>query len=500
MSKRKIWNVNEKKHYKMYKNGKQWFFAGMGIVAGLFGAGSTTIASADETPKGANLDLSKSKQLLATKTSATIPGSQSTTGSQTANSTHNSVTNSTSATKQVDQTSASQSASKAASLSLSESMKASKEASASLSESVKAAQADSIQKASAQKASEGHPASKTANAANSQKQPTKKTTTTSDQHSTTATTKSTTASFAHNPQNGSNSANSTTAKSTTSQVNDQNSQSLSASLSAAESTKQSQVAKEAKQSVSASQSMADSLSKSADKWSSNSTKDFPFGRIDSYHDESTGDSLAPSVKEYNDGEEALQIAEPKPIEGYVVDFSHSTILAAFTGFGVDGGNAFDDKPAFEKAVNDFARTAHSIEEINNFIKNSKWYAWYVTNRAQTKGILVNWGIDWAYKKQDDHLAIDADQEVSTPAGTPVDVHDVVNSVTNSDGEVFYPKKDASVPGLSWQLDNGGDIDWNKPGDYGVTITYFDSNSMEKITSHITVHITETSKASIKGQI
>ncbi|MDD9324548.1 KxYKxGKxW signal peptide domain-containing protein [Pediococcus acidilactici] len=52
MSKRKIWNVNEKKHYKMYKNGKQWFFAGMGIVAGLFGAGSTTIASADETPRG----------------------------------------------------------------------------------------------------------------------------------------------------------------------------------------------------------------------------------------------------------------------------------------------------------------------------------------------------------------------------------------------------------------------------------------------------------------
>lgn len=368
MSKRKIWNVNEKKHYKMYKNGKQWFFAGMGIVAGLFGAGSTTIASADETPKGANLDLSKSKQLLATKTSATIPGSQSTTGSQTANSAHNSVTNSTSATKQVDQTSASQSASKAASLSLSESMKASKEASASLSESVKAAQADSIQKASAQKASEGHPTSKTANAADSQKQPTKKTTTTSDQHSTTTTPKSTTASSAHNPQNGSNSANSTTVKSTTSQVNDQNSQSLSASLSAVESTKQSQAAKEAKQSVSASQSMADSLSKSADKWSSNSTKDFPYGRINSYHDEETGNSLAPSVKEYNDGEEALQIDEPKSFEGYVVDFSHSKILAAFGGRGINGGKWEQDKADFEKAVNDFSRNANSIEEINNFIK------------------------------------------------------------------------------------------------------------------------------------
>ncbi|OIM97078.1 hypothetical protein BIY40_07660 [Pediococcus acidilactici] len=129
MSKRKIWNVNEKKHYKMYKSGKQWFFAGMGIVAGLFGAGSTTIASADETPKGANLDLSKSKNLLATKTSATIPGSTSNTNSQNVNSTHNSVTNSASTANQNTQASASQSASKAASASLSASLKASQAAS-----------------------------------------------------------------------------------------------------------------------------------------------------------------------------------------------------------------------------------------------------------------------------------------------------------------------------------------------------------------------------------
>lgn len=165
-----------------------------------------------------------------------------------------------------------------------------------------------------------------------------------------------------------------------------------------ESTKQSQAAKEAKQSVSASQSMADSLSKSTDKWSSNSSKDFPFGKIDSYHDEETGDSLLPSVKEYNDGEEALQIDEPKSFEGYVVDFSHTTVLAGFSGTGVDNGKASQDTLDFRDAVNAFARTAHSIEEINNWIKNSKWYAWYVTNRATTKGKLVNWGVDWAYIK------------------------------------------------------------------------------------------------------
>ncbi|MEO4706894.1 KxYKxGKxW signal peptide domain-containing protein [Pediococcus pentosaceus] len=48
MSRRKLLNANEKRHYKMYKSGKQWFFAGMGVVAGLFGAGSGMTVSADE--------------------------------------------------------------------------------------------------------------------------------------------------------------------------------------------------------------------------------------------------------------------------------------------------------------------------------------------------------------------------------------------------------------------------------------------------------------------
>ena len=86
MSRRKLLIANEKKHYKMYKSGKQWFFAGMGVVAGLFGAGSSIAVSADEKP-GASLDLSQSEDLLATQKSATIPGSTSTASSSTLEST-----------------------------------------------------------------------------------------------------------------------------------------------------------------------------------------------------------------------------------------------------------------------------------------------------------------------------------------------------------------------------------------------------------------------------
>ena len=48
MSKNKLWNVNEKKRYKMYKDGKQWLFAGIGLVAGILGSGSTNTVSAAE--------------------------------------------------------------------------------------------------------------------------------------------------------------------------------------------------------------------------------------------------------------------------------------------------------------------------------------------------------------------------------------------------------------------------------------------------------------------
>lgn len=67
---------------KCIKAENNGFFAGMGVVAGLFGAGSGMTVSADEKP-GVSLDLSQSEDLLATQTSATIPGSTSTSSSST---------------------------------------------------------------------------------------------------------------------------------------------------------------------------------------------------------------------------------------------------------------------------------------------------------------------------------------------------------------------------------------------------------------------------------
>ncbi|MCH9267576.1 KxYKxGKxW signal peptide domain-containing protein, partial [Pediococcus acidilactici] len=75
MSKNKLWNVNEKKRYKMYKDGKQWLFAGIGLVAGILGSGSTNTVSAAEQ-KTITKNLKNEDAVLATKTNAVIPKSE----------------------------------------------------------------------------------------------------------------------------------------------------------------------------------------------------------------------------------------------------------------------------------------------------------------------------------------------------------------------------------------------------------------------------------------
>lgn len=75
MSRNKLWNVNEKKRYKMYKDGKQWLFAGIGLVTGLLGAGSTNTVSTAEK-RVITKNFKNEDAVLATKTSAVIPKSE----------------------------------------------------------------------------------------------------------------------------------------------------------------------------------------------------------------------------------------------------------------------------------------------------------------------------------------------------------------------------------------------------------------------------------------
>ncbi|NBI14583.1 hypothetical protein FFY61_02130, partial [Pediococcus acidilactici] len=511
MSKRKIWNVNEKKHYKMYKSGKQWFFAGMGIVAGLFGAGSTTIASADETPKGANLDLSKSKNLLATKTSATIPGSTSNTNSQNVNSTHNSVTNSASTVNQNTQASASQSASKAASASLSASLKASQAASqqkASQSKSQQAAdQASDQAKQASEKAKQQAAKTDTKKASNANSQQHRQADSQKDstnQQSKSVTKQSTNNVSQANADNrqGSTSVADTNGKLVTSQNSTQSSQNLSISASNSMRDSQSQVTVD--------QSM--SLSRSLIKSDSASTSDTPIAHKETYQDEDgeedtyTGDwgnTIKDPDYDYVDND-GVVIKKPKDIPGYILDFKHTGVsFGLIGGRHIDGldGNPNEQEMWFKTELIKFAKTANSIDEINDWIKSNPMYIAYVLNADRAggrdgNGYINGWLIHWHYVKQDDQIAINADSSAGTDVGKPLDVHDVVNSVTDAAGDTFYPKKDSTVPGLSWQLDEGGDIDWNKAGDYGVTITYFDNNSLETVTAHITIHI--KSKATIDG--
>lgn len=385
MSKRKIWNVNEKKHYKMYKSGKQWFFAGMGIVAGLFGAGSTTIASADETPKGANLDLSKSKNLLATKTSATIPGSTSNTNSQNVNSTHNSVTNSASTANQNTQASASQSASKAASASLSASLKASQAASqqkASQSKSQQAAnQASDQAKQASEKAKQQAAKTDTKKASNSNSQQHRQADSHKDstnQQSKSVTKQSTNNGSQANADNrqGSTSGTGSNTKIETSQNDIQNSQSLSIANSVADSVKQSQSLVADKQSLSISQSMIDSMSKSTEKIDSGSTDETPILHDDQYIDGADGKTqLIPEQKDWRDHDDALTIMAPPEIPGYVLDVSQTKFALLLYGKNAPSPQ---ERLDFQNAFKAYAKTASSIDDLNAWIKNSDFYKQYLT--------------------------------------------------------------------------------------------------------------------------
>ncbi|RJF45386.1 KxYKxGKxW signal peptide domain-containing protein, partial [Pediococcus acidilactici] len=475
MSKRKIWNVNEKKHYKMYKNGKQWFFAGMGIVAGLFGAGSTTIASADETPRGANLDLSKSKNLLATKTSATIPGSTSAANSQSTNSTHNSVTNSTSAAKQNAQTSASQAASKAGSASLSASLKAAQDASAS---QQKASQSQAAAKAaSQQKASEK--TVKQSTTSSTKAKPTSQTSTKGSQAASTTKQDTASANQAKSASQGSQSKTDPQSKASTDASNNQSSQSLSAVKSATDSAKQSRSLEAAKQSLSISQSMVDSMSKSTEKITSDSNDpEAPIKHGEIYNGTDGTKDLIPGKTDWRDHDDALTITAPPEIPGYILNMSQTVIHLLLYGKNAPSPQQRLD---FQNAFKAYAKTAGSIDDLNAWIKNSDFYKQYLTGE-DPESDLYSLQVQWYFDKHESELNLEG-HDVETSVGNPLEPKDAVTSITNADGS--HPNLDEDLPGLTWI----GYINWNQHGDYDVMLSYYDANSLQTVTTPITVHVT-----------
>ncbi|MCQ0060760.1 hypothetical protein DPX17_01620, partial [Pediococcus acidilactici] len=478
MSKRKIWNVNEKKHYKMYKSGKQWFFAGMGIVAGLFGAGSTTIASADETPKGANLDLSKSKNLLATKTSATIPGSTSNTNSQNVNSTHNSVTNSASTANQNTQASASQSASKAASASLSASLKASQAASQQKASQSKSQQAANQAKQASEKAKQQATKTDTKKAsnANSQQHSQADSQKDSTNHQSKSVTKQSTnngsQANADNHQ-GSTSATGSNTKTGTSQNDIQSSQSLSVVNSAADSVKQSQSLVADKQSLSISQSMVDSMSKSTEKINSDSGHpETPIHHRETYIDEETGDQIFANDDDYRDAEDALKITAPRTDPHYVLDLGETEISVGMKGEGA--GQPLTD---FKIAFLEYAKTATSIDDLNKWIKNSDYYKKYIVGNETITSVKIT----WHYKKQNDQTKL-VGKDITTTVGKEVDISEGIAEFTDANGNP------GNTSYLSWGAGMFSGL-WDRAGDYPVTIVYYDPATLQTKTVDITIHVT-----------
>lgn len=479
MSRRKLLIANEKKHYKMYKSGKQWFFAGMGVVAGLFGAGSSIAVSADEKP-GASLDLSQSEDLLATQKSATIPGSTSTASSSTLESTSTSTqstsSKSTSATSSKSETQsnststdkdstskakASESTSRSASLSLSTSQ------SKSTSVTLKAAHSKSTSSSKDKTATDDkqskqnqHKAQKvdkqnTKQDENKFSKDVKQTAKDNQQNDSRTSSRSTDGSNQSSEQAQINdSIDASLSSSTAGSLTESTSGSLSVSLS--DSIFVSDSRKRDKDSASNSQSLAVSLSDAkqahdksmAAKAASDATQTV------TYTDED-GNELAPTEKTTHNVGDPTEIPAPKNINGYIIDDQKTVVIA--------GG--VETPIAMFLALGNFK----SIDELMKLINESGRYL---------EGETI---IKYVYKKFDNKINITG-KDATTPKGTPVTLPDLVETVTNSDGT----KGDISNV-TSTDFDQ---VDWNKTGSYTVHLSYFDASTLT--TAETTVQITVTS--------
>ncbi|WP_169790478.1 KxYKxGKxW signal peptide domain-containing protein, partial [Liquorilactobacillus aquaticus] len=84
---------NEKVHYKMYKDGKQWMFAGMALLGGVLGANiGIRPAHADTVSSTANTSKQLDDKVLANNDSATIPSTSTSTSTVSSTSTNDNQT------------------------------------------------------------------------------------------------------------------------------------------------------------------------------------------------------------------------------------------------------------------------------------------------------------------------------------------------------------------------------------------------------------------------
>lgn len=422
MSRRKLLNANEKRHYKMYKSGKQWFFAGMGVVAGLFGAGSGMTVSADEKP-GVSLDLSQSEDLLATQTSATIPGSTSTSSSSTGESTSNSTkavdskstnattdaksetqSNSSAKSTSADKNSASQKTSESTSLSTSASTSQSKSLSSSLKETQPKSTSKDATKVADNQQSKQKDGKEQKNAKSDAKQDVKQAAKDDNVKTSQSMASSSTASNQGSEHAQINDNISSLSNSTSGSITESASGSLSVSLS--NSLFVSDSRKRDKDSASNSQSLAKSLSNAkvqAENASVQGVNDAT--QIVTYTDEN-GKELAPSETTLHNSGEKPDIPGPKKIKGYVVDTSKSEIIS----------NGAAVPFSLYLQLGKFS----SIEELLDLINSSDAYPVGTVE------------IKYVYKVYNSKISITG-KNGATTTGNPLDIASLVNSITNADG-------------------------------------------------------------------
>ncbi|MCC3236717.1 hypothetical protein LLE95_03395, partial [Pediococcus acidilactici] len=295
-----------------------------------------------------------------------------------------------------------------------------------------------------------------------------------------STTKQDTASAnqAKSASQGSQSKTDPQSKASTDASNNQSSQSLSAVKSATDSAKQSRSLEAAKQSLSISQSMVDSLSRSAEKIDSKRTSDTPVEHHTVYWDEDTKEQIFADDTDFRDLDDAIMITAPRTDAHYVLDLGLTEISIA-----MDGDASGQPLTDFKVAFLEYAKTATSIDDLNNWIRNSDFYKEHIVGNTTITAVQIQ----WFYKHQDDQTKL-VGQDITTVVGNPVDISKGVAEFTDANGNP------GDVGNLKWDM---YDENWNKGGVYPVTITYYDPATLQTKTVDITVtvvsHINITGK-------
>ena len=128
------------------------------------------------------------------------------------------------------------------------------------------------------------------------------------------------------------------------------------------------------------------MSKSTEKITSDSNDpEAPIHHQIQYVDEATTDQIFANENDWRDLDDALLIQAPRTNPHYVLDLGETEIAIGTSGEA--SGQPLTD---FRDAFLEYAKTATSIDDLNNWIKNSDYYKKYIDGNNDIYSVQIIW--------------------------------------------------------------------------------------------------------------